>query len=50
MLSKKSATVKKKLPDENSIFEYLNKVLGNPELSKQYIKNRLLSMIVDGKL
>ena len=28
-------------PDENSIFERLNKTLGNPELSKQYIESRL---------
>ena len=32
---------KKKRPDENSIFEYLN---------KQYMESRLSSMIVDGKL
>ena len=41
---------KKKRPDENSIFEYLNKTLENSELSKQYIESRLSSMIVDGKL
>ena len=41
---------KKKRPDENSIFEYLNKTLENPDLNKQYIENRLSSMIVDGKL
>ena len=41
---------KKKRPDENSIFEYLNKTLENPDLSKQYIESRLSSMIVDGKL
>ena len=41
---------KKKRPDDNSIFEYLNKTLENPELSKQYIKGRLSSIIVDGKL
>ena len=28
---------RKKRPDENFIFEYLNKTLENPELSKQYI-------------
>ena len=31
----------KKRPDENSIFECLNKTLENPELSKQYIESRL---------
>ena len=43
---------KKKPPDENSIFEYLNKTLENPELSKHYIESRLSSMIViaDGQL
>ena len=41
---------KKKRPDENSIFEYLNKTLENPDLNKQYMENRLSSMIVDGKL
>ena len=41
---------KKKRPDENSIFEYLNKTLENPDLNKQYIESRLSSMIVDGKL
>ena len=41
---------KKKCPDENSILEYLNKTLENPELRKQNIKSRLSSMIVDGKL
>ena len=41
---------KKKRPDENSIFEYLNKTLENSELSKQYIDSRLSPMIVDGKL
>ena len=41
---------KKKRPNENSIFEYLNKTLENPELSKQYIESKLSSMIVDGKL
>ena len=41
---------KKKRPDENSIFEYLNKTLENSELSKQYIESRLSPMIVDGKL
>ena len=41
---------KKKRPDENSIFEYLNKTLQNPDLSKQYIERRLSSMIVEGKL
>ena len=40
---------KKKRPDENSIFEYFNKTLENPDLSKQYIESRLSSMIVDGK-
>ena len=37
---------KKKRPDENSIFEYFNKTLENPELRKQCIESRLLSMIV----
>ena len=41
---------KKKCSDENFIFEYLNKTLKNPELSKQCIKSRLSSMIVVGKL
>ena len=41
---------KKKRPDENSIFEYLNKTLENPDLNKQYMESRLSSMIVDGKL
>ena len=41
---------KKKCPDENSILEYLNKTLENPQLRKQNIKSRLSSMIVDGKL
>ena len=41
---------KKKSPDGNSIFEYLNKILENPDLSKQCIESRLSSMIVDGKL
>ena len=41
---------KKKRPDENSIFEYLNKTLQNPDLSKQYMESRLSSIIVDGKL
>ena len=41
--------IKKKCPDETSIFEYLNKILENPELSKQHI-SRLPSLIVDGKL
>ena len=41
---------KKKRPDENSIFEYLNKTLKNPDLKKRYIESRLSSMIVDGKL
>ena len=41
---------KRKCPDENSIFEYLDKTLENPDLSKQYIDSRLSSMIVDGKL
>ena len=40
----------KKYPDGNSIFEYFNKILENPTLSKQYKKCRLSSMIVDGKL
>ena len=40
---------KKKLPDEKYVFEYLNKDLENPELSKQYIESRLSSMIVDEK-
>ena len=40
----------KKYPDGNSIFEYFNKILENPNLSKQYKKCRLSSMIVDGKL
>ena len=39
---------KKKRPDENSIFEYLNKTLENPDLKKQYMESRLSSMIVDG--
>ena len=41
---------KNKCPDENSILEYLNKTLENPQLRKQNIKSRLSSMIVDGKL
>ena len=41
---------KKKRPDENSIFEYLNKTLENSELSKQYIESRLSFVIVGGKL
>ena len=41
---------KKKSPDENSIFEYLNKTFENPDLSKPYIESRPSSMIVDGKL
>ena len=40
----------KKYPEGNSIFEYFNKILENPTLSKQYKKCRLSSMIVDGKL
>ena len=39
---------KKKRSDENSIFEYLNKTLENPELNKPYIESTLSSMIVDG--
>ena len=41
---------KKKRQDENFIFEYLNKTLENPELSKQCIESRISSMIVDRKL
>ena len=41
---------KKNRLDENSIFEYFNKTLQNPDLCKQYIESRLSSMIVDGKL
>ena len=41
---------KKKRPDENSIFEYPNKTLQNPDLSKQYMESRLSPIIVDGKL
>ena len=41
---------RKKGPDENSIFEYLNKTFENPVLSKQYIERRLSSMIIDWKL
>ena len=41
---------KRKRPNENSILEYPNKILENPELSKQYIESRLSSMIADGKL
>ena len=41
---------KKKRPDENSISEYFNKTLENPDLNKQYMESRLSSMIVDGKL
>ena len=50
MLSKKNVTVKKKRSDKNSIFEYLNRVLGNPELRKQYIQIGPLFMILDWKL
>ena len=31
---------KKKRPDENSSFEYLNKTSENPELGKQYIHRK----------
>ena len=48
--NKETRYSKKKRPDRNSIFKYLNKTLENPDLSKQYIESRLSSMTVDGKL
>ena len=42
--------VKKKRPDLNSIFEYLNKELHNSNITSTLIDTRLSTLTIDGKL
>ena len=39
-----------KRPDVNSIFEYLNKELHNPNITSTFIDTRLSTLTIDGKL
>ena len=40
----------KKRPDENSIFEYINKELHNLNITSTIIDTRLSTLTIDGKL